>query len=438
MRPRLLFADPEGRLYDHPGLLAAARHGESLGEPDERPVPLPPAGKVASLPGRLPVGVDPGTGATVVLDRVTVGRRTFTPTAVGALLQPGWTRTLLPADAPGEGAPILPQWAYTAAGWAEGGPVVWALHTDRRQHWDPARFSTPELQGLVQARRLADVGNRILKQLETCALEYRCFTSQNVFFVRDEGAIPASVSCNARCVGCISDQPADGPPASHERMTDAPLADEMARVGGHHLKNAAGRVMVSFGQGCEGEPLTRYRTIEAAIRRMRAETTRGSININTNASLPEALEALLAAGLDAVRVSLNSADPELYAAYYRPIKYGFEDVERSMAAARRHGAYLALNLLLFPGVTDRAGEVDRLCELVARHRVDQVQTRSLCIDPQQYLQVARGKGAGGDPIGVPALLERLRAARPGLLIGNFARSIEERAPRSSSSGERGL
>jgi len=426
--PRLLFADPEGRLYDHPDLLAAARLGEAIGEPDETPVPLPAYGRVTSLPGRLPIGIDPTTGEPVVLDEVTVGRRTFVPTAVGAFLQPGWTRTLLPADEPLEDAPVLPQWAYTAAGWGDDGPVVWAIHTDPRDHWDPARYSTPELEGLVHARLLEDGSNRILRQLKTCALEYRCFTSQNVFFCRDEAAIPASIMCNARCVGCISDQPEDGPPASHVRMDDAPLAEEMARVGIHHLVNAPGRTMVSFGQGCEGEPLTRWKVIEKAIRAMRAATSRGSININTNGSLTEGLDALFGAGLDAVRVSLNSANPSLYAAYYRPIGYDFADVDRSIAVARKRGGYVALNLLLFPGVTDRAGEVDALCDLVARHAVDQVQTRSLCIDPHQYLQVARGAKVEGDPLGVPELLRRLREARPGLVIGNFARGLDERQP----------
>ena len=118
----------------------------------------------------------------------------------------------------------------------------------------------------------------------------------------------------------------------------------------------------------------------------------------------------------------------MYRAYYRPIGYDFADVEASIATARRHGGYVALNLLLFPGVTDREGEVDALCELVAKHRVDQVQTRSLCIDPQQYLAVAREVAAPGDPIGVPALLERLKRARPGLVIGNFARGLDEREP----------
>lgn len=425
-RPRLLFCDPEGRLYDHPELLASARSGEFVGEPDERPVALPSFAKLASLPGRLPVGVDPRSGEPIVLDEVQVGRRRFVPVAVGAVFPPGWTRTLLPGDAPLPGATVLPQWAYTAAGATAAGPVAWALHTDRRSHWAPERYGTAELAGLVQARLLAERDNRVLRQLKTCALEWSCFTSQNIFYVRDEGALPASVSCNARCVGCISEQDEDGPPASHDRMTDAPLIEELARVGAHHLERATGRVMVSFGQGCEGEPLTRAKTIVAAMKLMRARTPRGSININTNGSLPEHLGWLIDAGLDACRVSLNSAHPQNYAAYYRPVKYSFDEVAASIRLAKARGVYVALNLLLFPGVTDQEGEVEALCALVSKYRVDQVQSRPLAIDPQQYLDVVRGKTAGGAPLGVPTLLARLKRARPGLVIGNFARGLGER------------
>jgi MoaA/NifB/PqqE/SkfB family radical SAM enzyme len=240
--------------------------------------------------------------------------------------------------------------------------------------------------------------------------------------------------CNARCVGCISDQPEEGPPASHQRMEGGPSAEEMGEIGAYHLENASGRTMVSFGQGCEGEPLTRWKAIAESIRFMRERTPRGSININTNASLTHGLEALFDAGLDAIRVSLNSAVKELYEAYYKPVKYGWEDVERSIALARRRGAYLALNLLLFPGVTDREGEVEALERLVREYQVDQVQTRSLCIDPLQYMEVARERGAGGEPIGIRALLRRLKAARPGLIIGNFARGLDER---ENAAGARG-
>jgi pyruvate-formate lyase-activating enzyme len=430
MSPRLLFADDRGVVYDHPALLPAVRTGDALVPGRERPVPMPEGAVLSLLPGRRPVGIDPDDGALVVLREVKVGRRRIVPHAVGATLPPGWTRTFLPAAAPSAlplapDAPILPQWAYTAAAQGEGGPVVWALRTDRRAHWSVRTHSTPDLPALVR-RTLAESPNPIYRQLSRCALEWRCFTAQNTFYRRDEGAIPSSAACNAACVGCLSEGEEGLPPPSHERIRRPPTAEEMAEVAIRHLEIARGRVMVSFGQGCEGEPLLRWREIERAIRLVRARTPRGALHANTNGSLPGALARLVRAGLGSVRISTNSASPDLYAAYYRPVGYGLADVERSIRAAKGAGAYVALNLLTFPGVTDREGEVERLAALVRRTGVDQVQTRPLAIDPDLYMSIARGRGAAGPPLGIRALVSALRRARPGLAIGNFSRAPGER------------
>jgi len=426
---RLFFADEQGAVYDHPRLLAAARSGGDVIRPSVRPVLLPEGATLCVLPGRRPVGFDPDTGEQVILKEVRVGRRTFVPVAVGATLPPGYTRTLLPAAARPPlgtaGAPILPQWAYTAAAFSPAGPVAWALHTDRRGHWDPARHSTADLPGLVE-ERLSRADNPVYRQLARCALQWSCFTAQNTFYGRDEGAIPASAACNARCVGCLSETAEGMPPSSHDRILRAPSAEEMAEVGAAHLETAAGRAMVSFGQGCEGEPMLRWKEIARAIRLMRRRTRRGSINVNTNGSMPAALAALAEAGLDAVRISLNAASPDLYSAYYRPVNYGLDDVVASMHTARQKGLYLALNLLVFPGVTDREEEVERLSALVRRVKADQVQARSLAMDPDVYWDIARDRGGRGPALGVPALLRAMRQARPGLVIGNFARGLGER------------
>ena len=424
---KLLFADERGQVYDHPELLALAGAGAAA-LPLEPPSPLPAHASLAVLPGRRPLGFDAARGQVVELSEFRIGKRLIRPSAVAAVLPPGWTRSELPAFRKSAIAPVLPQWAYTAAAWDDqlGRHVAWALHTDKRTHWDPATHSTPELPRLVKVRLSRD-DNPLLQQLAKCALEYRCFTAQNTFYQRDEGAIPASSGCNARCVGCISEQPPEGPPASHQRMDRSPDAEFMARIGIDHLRAAPGRTMVSFGQGCEGEPLTRAREIAQSIRAMRAATPRGSININTNGSLPENLAALIDAGLDSCRISLNSAHKPLYEAYYQPIGYGWEEVRESIRLARRRGVYTAINLLSFPGVTDQEGEAEKLCELVATERIDQVQARSLAIDPDQYLAVARSHSAGGPRIGLGGLLRRLKRARRGLVIGNFARGLDERA-----------
>ncbi len=424
-RPRLLLADEQGRVFDHPELLAATVLDDQS-VPFSGWIPLPEGASLQALPGWQPLGIDPESGASVLVDQVNVGGRSLRPRAVGAVLPPGYTRAALPAGRRSLLAPTLPQWAYTAVAFGRGGFEVAAMHTDRRGHWNPSRFSTSDLPDRVARTQAALPENRVLRQLTTCALSYRCFTAQNIFYARDEGALPASTTCNARCVGCISEQPAAGPKASHERQVAAPLWQELAAVGGRHLRQASGRVMVSFGQGCEGEPLTRSQDLVVAIEAMRQATSRGSININTNGSLPDALGALAHAGLDAVRVSLNSAHPELYAAYYQPQGYGLEAVDAAIGLARRRGLYIALNLLTFPGVTDREGEVDLLCDLIRLHHVDQLQTRPLAIDPLTYVELARDRGAGGRILGLREMLRRIRRAAPWIRIGNFSRSREER------------
>lgn len=432
MLPRLLLADEVGRIFDHPALAAVVAIGERW-EPVGELSPLPEGANLQALPGWAPVGYDEQDGRFVVVDVLEIGGKRIRPRAVGAVLPPGWTRSALPAGKRSLLAPSLPQWAYTAAALGPAGLAVAALRTERRGHWNPARFSLPQLPASVAARRAAAPQNRVLQQLETCALRYRCFTAQNVFYDRDEAALPTSTSCNARCIGCISEQPKGAPPSSHVRMAEAPLWQDLAEVGGRHLAMAKGHVMVSFGQGCEGEPLTRDHAIAQAIRAMRKHTQRGSIHLNTNASLTDAFDRLVRAGLDSVRVSLNSAHDELYEAYYLPQGYAFPDVERTIRLARRRKLYVALNLLTFPGVTDREGEVEALSSLIVRHRIDQLQTRPLAIDPRSYVEVADGRGAGGEPLGLREMLRRLRKAAPWLVVGNFSRAKGERSGLHSQS-----
>ncbi len=77
-------------------------------------------------------------------------------------------------------------------------------------------------------------------------------------------------------------------------------------MGAGHLARVR-HAVASFGQGCEGEPLLQANTLTQAVQRIRRRTQQGTINLNTNASRPEAVAKLAAVGLDSMRVSLNSA-----------------------------------------------------------------------------------------------------------------------------------
>jgi len=396
----LAYSDRAGRVYFDDGQRALADGGEIRLVHDDELIPAPPGTLMTLLPGRAPL-VDGGR---------TANRRT----AVAALLPAGFTRLLLPAYRRRRDAPALPLFGYTFAGVRDDVLVVAATRTDAGEDWGPRTFAAGELDALVAARRAHDPHNAVLGQLGLCAVDYACFTAQNVFLVRGEAALPVSPACNARCVGCISEQEPDaGVPSPQARIREAASADELARVALFHLERVPAGI-VSFGQGCEGEPLLRSTTIARAIERIRARAASGTINLNTNGSLPRSLERLIDAGLDAVRISLNSFRPPTYAAYYRPLGYGLDDVFESVRLAGERGLRVSLNLLTHPGVTDDAEELAAAEAFLRDARISMIQTRTLNIDPERYFALV---GRPQRTLGMRHSLERL--ASHGARLGNF-------------------
>jgi pyruvate-formate lyase-activating enzyme len=328
-------------------------------------------------------------------------------------LPSGYTRLLLPAYATGRDAPPLPLFGYTFACAVDDRLHVAAMRTDESEHWEPRTFGAGELEALIEQRLERDPENRVLRQVALCSCDYACFTAQNVFLERGEAALPVSPKCNARCIGCISEQEPDaGVPSPQARIADEVAAQELARVAIHHLERVDDGI-VSFGQGCEGEPLLRSTTIARAIGRIRTARANGSINLNTNGSQPRALERCIEAGLQAVRVSLNSFRPHVYAAYYRPIGYELGDVFASIRLALARGLRVSLNLLTHPGVTDEEEEVIAMERFLRESPVSMVQTRTLNIDPAIYFEAV---GRPRAPIGMRAAIERIGAIAR---VGNF-------------------
>jgi molybdenum cofactor biosynthesis enzyme MoaA len=180
----------------------------------------------------------------------------------------------------------------------------------------------------------------------------------------------------------------------------------------------APQAIVSFGQGCEGEPLLQSATIKEAIGLMRHATRRGTINLNTNGSLPEAVKNLRHAGLDSIRVSLNSCRSEYYTGYYRPRGYDLEDLKRSLRFMKADGGFASINYLVMPGLTDEIAEFTTLCAFIQETGLDLIQMRNLNIDPEWYLRTIGYRSAGAK-LGIRPLMERLRETFPELRFGYF-------------------
>jgi molybdenum cofactor biosynthesis enzyme MoaA len=173
---------------------------------------------------------------------------------------------------------------------------------------------------------------------------------------------------------------------------------------------------VSFGQGCEGEPLLRARLIGRAIEAIRRETSLGQIHINTNGSNAGALQHLVDAGLDSVRVSMFSANEQNHVAYYGPRNYDLEDMEESLRLARRQGLHTSINLLTYPGITDCPSEVEELIGFFRRSEVQVVQMRTLNMD-RELLQEKVGFPAERG-VGIQAAMERFVDEVPGLALAS--------------------
>lgn len=405
----LVYADENGNVFDHPDFVALGRSGDMIVEiMEEELIPLPNGATLVSLPFTKPIGLNPDTGEMQVLPG---GAQ-----AVGALLPQGFTRLCLPGYVKADKNEKLPLFGYTAVVWKDDNFFVTAEQCDDPERWDPLNCNRGEL-GIQVERLLAKYPeNRLYKHLSNCALGYECLTSSNTFLGRWEGAVPVSYSCNAGCFGCISEQPDDsGFVAPQTRMNFKPTVDEVVEIMLEHLREPDS--IISFGQGCEGEPSTQAKIIVEAMQRVRSQTSLGYININTNAGLTDYMRAIVDAGLNLMRVSTISAIDEHYNAYYKPRGYTLKNVEKSLKYASDKGVYTSINYLIFPGVTDREEEIEAMIGFVKRTGLKLIQMRNLNIDPESYLEII--PKAQGEIYGMKQMLEIFREELPDVVIGSY-------------------
>lgn len=409
------YVTASGQLREAAGQRPLAFHGRQIVPlPADELIPLPRGALLSMLPDRRALsaaGPLPGAPAA-------------------ALLPIGFTRTLLPAyeqlpaapspaasaapdagsDGPRAGG-YLPLFGYTALAFKDGQPHVAALATDDPRPWQHPDPGYRRLRRLIRART-AEQPSALLKHIAHCALTYECRSAQHLFYGQGEAALPSSPTCNAACVGCISDQP-EPDLQPHERLSFLPDVDDAVDIAARHLETAP-NAMISLGQGCEGEPLLNNRNVEI-IRRVRLRTDRGVINVNTNGSRPAMLRRLIDAGLNSIRVSVFSAREDVFRRYYRPIRYSLAQVRECLRLASSAGLFTSINLLTFPGITDDADEVEALVELLTSTGTELVQLRNLNLDPEQLLPAF--DGVDFQPIGIRAMAARFKAA--GLAVGSY-------------------
>lgn len=406
--PRLVYADVQGQIFDHPSLAMLCRKGREIlpPRPDEC-IPLPPGSDLFLLPGRRALGWDQETGSIVESQGL----------AVSAFVCPGYTLSGLAAYADSNAPCPLPLFAYGALGFAHGNFYLCAQKVDDDPRQDFSHISHKAIQRGAHRLLHTYPDNRLIRHLANCALTYGCPAAKNLAIGRYEAPLPTAQACNSACVGCISKQDeGSGFPATQERIAFRPSPEEISQIMHHHAGQEK-RPIFSFGQGCEGEPLTESELIQEAVSSYRDHGGRGTVNINTNASRPEAIPALARAGLNSIRVSINSARDEVYTAYYRPKSYTFSDVLECIQTAKKHNVFVSLNFLYFPGVSDSEIEYRALSDLISRTGVDYIQWRNLNLDPEIYLHLL--PHTDSPSMGLKNLLQRLKREFPNLGYGYF-------------------
>jgi pyruvate-formate lyase-activating enzyme len=411
-------ADETGRIFDLPGYAAVGMAGEDLRPlAAEQVIAMPHGSELMLMPDRMPVLFNLATEEFEELPEnpFAPGESVF---PVGVFNSPGYVTAYVAAYREIKRARALPLFSYGAVGWQRGKFRSAAIRVDREPRQDLRRMPLPAVRAAVKRLRRRMPDNRLRMHLETCALHYGCPAGKNFFLGRYEAPLPTAVTCNARCLGCLSLQKNSGFSCTQERIAFTPAAIEIAEVALFHIGRVK-KAVVSFGQGCEGEPLSAARVIEPAIRMIRSRTGRGTINLNTNGSLPEVVEALCEVGLDSIRVSLNSVRRKCYDAYFRPRGYALRDVLRSIDAALAQGKFVSINYLNSPGVTDTAEEAEALLGFLQDHPIHMIQWRNLNFDPIRYWRAMDAVAPLGEPIGMQALMQGIRSRFPHLKFGYF-------------------
>lgn len=414
--PYILYSDGKGNIFEDTSLYVTGRSGwEAMQVPEDEWIELPEGGSLYELPGRRGIGIDVETGDMRLCEK---------GWAVAAFIPPAHSGFYLAAYETAPDAPTLPLFCYTATGWYEDKFYVPAVRIEPDIRQDCSGYDQSKVELGVDRIIKAFPHNRLVQHLaNNCALTYHCPAARNYFLGRWECPIPSSPACNANCVGCISLQPDEETIVStQDRLNFKPTAEEIVEYTVPHLEEAPYPI-VSFGQGCEGEPLLMWETLRESILEIRKHTKKGSININTNGSRPDAVRKLCEAGLDSIRVSTNSARREIYMPYYRPNNYDFNDIVESLKVVNSFGGWTSINYFVFPGMTDSIAEYEALRTLIKTTGLKMIQWRNFNIDPDWYLGKI-GVGDTGECMGVKQLQELIKEEFPDLRYGYFNPPIE--------------
>lgn len=350
------------------------------------------------------VAIPPGTDLVpLARDAVAIGRDGHPRAlgkgrlALGALLPPGYLRASFPSYRDEPSVPDLELLPYAAVGANERGELfVSAIPIPVPEGESPRAHSA----GTVPVR--SHPANALARQLARCARENECVGARAGM---GGGELPVPIGAPSAEKPRLPLALRSGyAGAVSERAAFSPEPAEIAEIAIDHLERGGGAV--AFGRACDGEPLALVRVLEEAARRVRDRSPSALIRLETSGSDPTALRRALDAGISDVTVRIGSADAPTYELLHGPTAHRWSDVRASIQLVAERGIELTIALLVLPGLTDRAHEIDELAALLGDLPRGRLELRDLGADPVRVhagLERAAGRG-------VRALVDRLAEA----------------------------
>lgn len=414
-----LVADTEGKVYELPQFgPVGMKAGKFFRLEREDLLKIHPDSELFILPDRFAIVWDSKEKEFVELRTDPFTGEQIRPVAV--FLPPGCTSSYNTAyvEENRNRGPVeqLPLFSYAPAVFRENSIYSAYVRTDLSTRHELAGMPVDRVIKKVSEIKTLFPRNRLLAHLENCALEYGCPAAKNFFLGRFEAPLPTSPLCNISCVGCISYQ--EKISCCQQRIDFLPYPEEVGEIAVYHLEKVPDAI-VSYGQGCEGEPLMVSDLLKASIRYIRKQTSSGMVNLNTNATRPDIISELYDAGLDSIRVSINSFQEELYRKYIRTSKYPLALAVDSMRRFHKKGGFVSVNYLSFPGLTDSRHETDKFFDVLNEGIVDMIQWRNMNIDPKFYRHKLGLKVPETEMIGIRQLFNKVKATYPQVMNGYF-------------------
>ena len=419
--PKLLVSDKKGNVFDVPFCQGTGmKNGVYFKLDLDCLIKLHPDSELFMLPDRYAVGYDLEKKELSYLKYNPYSKNNEPCYAVAAFVSPGHT-VMYNASyfEDNKKNNLLPLFCYSAVVFFKDNFYVPAIKIDREKRQELRFMNNDVIKDNVNNYLKLFPKNRLIKHLKKCAIVYGCPAAKNFFLKRYEGPLPSSPICNSRCIGCISYQKSESCSSTQVRINFVPTAEEIAQIAIFHISNVDDPI-VSFGQGCEGEPLMVSDVIEKAIKIIRKTTLKGIINMNTNASKPNSVLRLFDCGLDSIRVSMNSVRDKYYSMYYKPKDYKFSDVVKSIKNAKKKNGFVSINYLVMPGFTDLSEENNALLSFLEETNIDMIQWRNLNYDPMEYFRKMKLVGSNSNNmIGIDKVINSVKEKYPNIMNGYF-------------------